>query len=172
MLRQKVRKLSKSLSQTHNNTATREAFNNTKRRYKSQLKRARQELKNKISEALDPSVDNNPKLYWKLLNQLKRIDDVGDQNSDRISINQWVSHYTKLFQVHNTGPSDEPVLEELTRGPKTLTLLDSCSRDGIGNFLQIYMKNSLLQTKSIEIWVNFHTAPHYACINFRSFSTP
>ncbi len=32
-------------------------------------------------------------------------------------------------------------------------------------------QNSLLQTKSIEIWVNCHTVPHYACINFRSYLT-
>ncbi len=51
-------------------------------------------------------------------------------------------------------------------------LLDSCSWDDIGNFLQTCIKNSELQTKSIEIWVNFHTVPHYACINFRSYSTP
>ncbi len=33
-------------------------------------------------------------------------------------------------------------------------------------------QNSLLQTKSIEIWVNSHTVPHYTCINLRSYSTP
>ncbi len=50
-------------------------------------------------------------------------------------------------------------------------LLDSCSWDDNGNFLQTCIKNSLLQTKSNEIWVNSHTVPHYACINFRSYST-
>ncbi len=50
---------------------------------------------------------------------------------------------------------------------------DSCSRDNIGNFLQTCIKNSLLQTKSIEIWVDSHTVPHYACnINIKSYSTP
>ncbi len=51
-------------------------------------------------------------------------------------------------------------------------LLDSCSWDDIGNFLQTCIKNSLLPTKSIEIGVNSHTLPHYACINLRSYSTP
>ncbi len=40
-------------------------------------------------------------------------------------------------------------------------LLDGCSWDDIGNFLQTCIKNSLLQTKSIEIWVNSHTVTHY-----------
>ncbi len=51
-------------------------------------------------------------------------------------------------------------------------LLDSCSWDDFGNFLQTCIKNSLQQTKSIEIWVNSHTVPHYACIKLRSYSTP
>ncbi len=51
-------------------------------------------------------------------------------------------------------------------------LLDSCSWDEIGNFLQTCIKKSLLQTKSTEIWVNSHTVPHYACINLRSYSNP
>ncbi len=44
-------------------------------------------------------------------------------------------------------------------------LLDSCSWNDIGNFLQTCIKNSLLQTKSFEIWVNSDTVLHYACIN-------
>ncbi len=52
-------------------------------------------------------------------------------------------------------------------------LLDTCSWDDIGNFLQTCIKNSLLQTKSTEIWFSSYTVvPHYACINFRSYSTP
>ncbi len=51
-------------------------------------------------------------------------------------------------------------------------LLDSCSWSDTGNFLQTCIKNSLLQPKSIEIWVNSDTVPHYACINLRSYSTP
>ncbi len=46
-----------------------------------------------------------------------------------------------------------------TRGPRTLVLAP-------WTFLQTCIKNSLLQTKSIEIWVNSHTVPHYACIKF------
>ncbi len=50
-----------------------------------------------------------------------------------------------------------------------------CLTAAVGMILAIFcrrIKNSLLQTKSTEIWVNSHTVPHYACINLRSFSTP
>ncbi len=36
---------------------------------------------------------------------------------------------------------------------------------------QCCIQNSLLQSKQLESWVNFHTVPHHACINFRLFST-
>ncbi len=39
------------------------------------------------------------------------------------------------------------------------------------NFLQTCIKNSLLQTKAIEVLVS-HTVHHHGNINFRSFSTP
>ncbi len=59
-----------------------------------------------------------------------------------------------------------------TRGPRTLALCLTAAVRMTGNFLQTCIKKSLLQTKSIEIWVNSHIVPHYACINFRSYSTP
>ena len=52
------------------------------------------------------------------------------------------------------------------------TLLASCTWYDIGNFLQTCIKNSLLQTKSLESRVYSHTVPHYARINFRPYSTP
>ncbi len=51
-----------------------------------------------------------------------------------------------------------------TRGPRTLAL---CLTAAVGMTLAIFcrvqtgIKNSLLQTKSIEIWVNSHTVPHF-----------
>ncbi len=54
-----------------------------------------------------------------------------------------------------------------TRGPRTSgALLNSCSRDGIGNFLQTCLKKSLLQTKSIEIWV--YTLTQYLTMHVSS----
>ncbi len=64
---------------------------------------------------------------------------------------------------------DSATKKQKTRGPRRLgALLDSCSWDDIGNFQQTRIKNSLLQTKSIEIWANSHTVRHYKCITFRS----
>ena len=106
VLRQEVKKLSKSLSKNPHSIATREAFNNTKRRYKKQLKKARQEFKNKISHALDTSLDNNPKLYWKLLDQLKRIDDIGEKMTATLS-----QAASELNTIRNYFANKTPVLE-------------------------------------------------------------
>ncbi len=51
--------------------------------------RARQEVK---TEALDTSLDNNPELCWKLLDILKKMDDVEYYDSIPISGSQWVKH--------------------------------------------------------------------------------
>ncbi len=66
-----------------------------------------------------------------------------------------------------------PTTTTINKREKDLSaLLDSFSWDAMGNFLETCIKNSLLQTKSFEVWVNSHTVPHYACINLRSYSTP
>ncbi len=68
--------------------------------------------------------------------------------------------------------------QELNKRSKDLgALLDSCSWDDIGNFLQTCIKKSLLQTKPIEIGLNITgnvvlTLNSQACMNFRSYSTP
>ncbi len=61
-----------------------------------------------------------------------------------------------------------------TRGPRTLAL---CLTAAAGLTLAIFCRlvsktHSCMQTNSIEIWVNAHTVPDCACINFRSYLTP
>ena len=76
--------------------------------------------------------------------------------------------------VHTGLDQTDRLEREQNKRSKDLgALLDSWSWDDIGNFLQTFIKNSLVQTKSIEIWVYYQTVPHYTCIDFRSyFSTP
>ncbi len=77
-----------------------------------------------------------------------------------------------IKHLHNSDFHQKLIIIKNKRSKDLGALLDSCSWDDIGNFLQTCIKNSLLQAKSIEIWVNSHTVPYYACINFRSYSTP
>ncbi len=90
--------------------------------------------------------------------------------------NQTSQLFPSLLRVHtpwstHTG-NFKTGMRKINKRSKDLgALLDSCGWGDIGNFLQTCIKNSMLQTKSIEIWVNSHTVPHYACINFRSYST-
>ncbi len=55
----------------------------------------------------------------------------------------------------------KPNFEKNKRSKDLGALLDSCSWDDIGNFQQTCIKNSRLQIKSIEIWVNSHTVHMY-----------
>ncbi len=55
---------------------------------------------------------------------------------------------------------------KLTRRSKDLGhLLDTCSWYDKWQFPQIGVENSLLYTKTTEIWANSHTVPHHAFIN-------
>ena len=73
--------------------------------------------------------------------------------------------YGRTTDRRMDGRTDDCVTTVANKMSKDLgALLDSCNWDYIGNFLQICIKNSLLQTKSIEIWINSHAVPHYVCI--------
>ncbi len=66
-----------------------------------------------------------------------------------------VHTHTKVILIKNKGLLNHDTRPDLNnkRSKDLGALLDSCSWDDIGNFLQTCIKNSLVQTKSIEIWV-------------------
>ncbi len=56
--------------------------------------------------ALDSSADANPKLYWRLLEELKKNDEF-DDTTNPITTETWVEHYSKLS--HRIVNADEEV---------------------------------------------------------------
>ncbi len=71
VLRTEVKKLSKSLAQRPHDPLVRQMFNRIKREYKEALKRARQEFRSQLTESLENFSNDNSKMYWKILDQLK-----------------------------------------------------------------------------------------------------
>ncbi len=65
---------------------------------------------------------------------------------DRVDFNEAKSGY-KLSQQHKQKRNE--------RSKDLGMLLDSCSEMTLAIFCRLRIKNSLMQTKSIEIWVNF-----------------
>ncbi len=112
-LRREVKKLSKRLAANPFNTLVREAFNTTKRRYKKQLKIARSEYRYKLTNAIENTGNSNPKVYWQLLEQLKRMDQYQDNETIPISGESWYNYYSDLLRKHAPSPMDDDVLKEL-----------------------------------------------------------
>ena len=53
-------------------------------------------------------------MYWKLLEQLKKIDHIQDDETSPISGDRWHSYYSELLCKHPTSPNDSQILAELT----------------------------------------------------------
>ncbi len=118
ILRKEVKKLSKALATNPLSTNIRAAFNATKRRYRIQRRIARRDYKAKITEALNESQNSNPKRYWKLLRDLKNIDQIADEEINPIAEETWFEHYTKLLAPHLNNNEDEQIINELEEKEK------------------------------------------------------
>ncbi len=86
------------LSKYAQDVRIREVFNRTKRAYRKATKRARVEYKQNIAYKLETDLGKNPKKYWKLLNDLKNIDKVTEEEQSPISEKKWTDHYTNLLE--------------------------------------------------------------------------
>ncbi len=53
-------------------------------------------------------------MYWKLLEQLKKIDHIQDDETSPISGDRWHSYYSELLCKHPTSPNDSQILTEIT----------------------------------------------------------
>ena len=101
------------MAQRPHDPLVRQMFNRIKREYKEALKRARQEFRSQLTESLENFSNENPKMYWKILDQLKNIDEVGGSEGDPIPGDIWCDHYKKLLRSHTVLEADNEVLHEL-----------------------------------------------------------
>ncbi len=94
-------------------------FNKTKKRYKQELKRARNEYRSSIATAIENGSFENPKRYWELLEELKTLDQVEDPKCNPISDKAWVDHYPELLKPHDIHDNDSFVKNTLRKAENT-----------------------------------------------------
>ena len=70
-------------------------FNRIKKLYKSTIKSNKSHFEKNIWASLDNFHKSNPKKYWKLLSDLRGLDDKQQQNP--IAMDQWVKHFSTLL---------------------------------------------------------------------------
>ncbi len=107
---------------------------------------------------------DNPRLYWKALEQLKGIDDVGDQDSNPIPGDFWVKHYSSLLKPdinteRDQGPVSQTILSPLvtlsmgkTMVAKVISELKSISR----HFSRNWPQQVTLQLQRLEMQDEFN----------------
>ena len=82
-------------------------LNKIRKLYKSTVKNNKRLFERNIWSNLDKFHKTRPKDFWKLLSDLKGLDDEYKQNP--IPMDEWVKHFTKLF---NTSMKIDPVLDK------------------------------------------------------------
>ena len=95
------------------------------REYRKLRKYKNRQFKQTILNQLESLHDNNPKLYWNLMNDLRGSKE-SDQKSSAVEPSAWVSHFTNLNQ---TREHFGPRLQEIKKS------LDSLEKEKIFNEL-------------------------------------
>ena len=114
-LRTEVKRLGKALCQNPKNSDTRYAFYHTKKQYRKAVKHSKTSFKQSLALKLQDASISNPKDYWQILEQLKRVDSCGDKVSCPIESEEWVKHFSNLYKPHASSSSaqEADVLSEL-----------------------------------------------------------
>ena len=87
----------------------RSSFYKTLKEFRKLRKQKLRQYRQGILNKLDSMCENNPSLYWKLLDELKNSDNVN--KSEAISSSDWIKHFSSLNEQKNIPNSE--VLDKL-----------------------------------------------------------
>jgi exonuclease III len=118
-LRKEVKCLSKRLTRNPNDQNIRSCFFRAKKLYKKQLKYSKLSFKQNLSKKLEDASEQNPKLYWKILEELKNIDKTDGDEVSPISAEDWAKHFRELYKPQVLTESDGKIIAELEKAEQT-----------------------------------------------------
>ena len=85
-----------------------------KKRYKMFIKHRKLRYKEELLKKISEFHDNNPEQYWKLVKQLKNGEcGVQCDPCDKISADEWVSHFKKLYNENSSDILEGDIIKEL-----------------------------------------------------------
>ena len=87
------------------------------RMYKKLLKQSKNTFKQNLAQKLQDASMTDPKMYWKILEDLRNIDKIESDSVNPISGEEWVDHFTRLFAAHGASntESDKATESELSQ---------------------------------------------------------
>ena len=109
----KLRNLGKKLQRNPNNPDTSASFHRLRKEYNKTLKNTKYQFQKSVVEQLDSLHENDPKAFWKTLDNLIKKD---TQPSNPISMAPWYSYLSNLYSENNDD-LDLTKLEIVTTGP-------------------------------------------------------
>ena len=103
-MKRDLQKLGKDLLRSPNDCNIRGRFFVLKKKYKKTLRVKETAFKNNLIEKLEGMANNNPKMYWKLLDDLRKNGSKNEEAgvSTDISSEEWISHYKELYKCPET----------------------------------------------------------------------
>jgi hypothetical protein len=131
-MRAELMRKSKLYSKFPNDPIIRGSFFKFRKLYNRCCKQKYRNFRTTIMNKLDTLHDNNPNAYWKLLKDLRAEQQSQDQ-SMKISGEQWVNHFSTLFSVDKKFSTQNKYFEDpLAKSEKshqTFTPLDFAIKD-------------------------------------------
>ena len=104
------------MSRKPNDHSIRSAFFQVKEtQYRRELKHARNTFQEDLSKKLENASEQNPNIYWKLIEQLKQLGQGDEEEISPISEEDRVEHFKGLFKAHTLTESDNEILQELEK---------------------------------------------------------
>ncbi len=96
-LRRELRKIGAKLQRNPLNVHIRQSYKVVRKQYKKFTKHKMTAFKDTILKQLDNLNENNPQSFWKLYDDLVKLDK--EDKANPISSSEWVKHFNQLFSI-------------------------------------------------------------------------
>ncbi|MEW8544065.1 MAG: reverse transcriptase family protein [Candidatus Thiodiazotropha sp.] len=100
-LRREVLSLGRKLCRSTVTHEQRMLFFSKKKELRKMVKVKKRVFRQNILDQLNNLEENNPKQYWKLVAELKELESSSSNNSNCVSAQEWINHFSKLLYNKN-----------------------------------------------------------------------
>lgn len=95
-MRFQVKNLGHKLEKQPKNAQVRQSFFYKLKQYRKLNKKTKRKYSHQLLSEMKNLENDNPKMYWELLEKLKSISGPNKDQIDKISLKEWTEHFTKL----------------------------------------------------------------------------
>lgn len=152
----------KQVNKFPSNPNFRKQYNDAKRKYKVKLKETEREYKKQIYSSLTKLEKNNPKEFWKAIENLKETSKITVPKSDLIDPNSWYNYFEELHgnngQSTELIPSDNNHINKQINNPISIQEITKCinklkTKKAVGPDL---ISNSMIKFSHNKIITKLH----------------